>query len=127
MAGLVQAVQHGIIASKELLWRDRIEGLPDVIVRRDLVQMEQALGVALSLGLLHGFLMGQEGGALSKEDREGAQANVLHRILSIVARALVGESAHRLAQMRQVLIPGFAGFGAQAANLRRASARSSLR
>ena len=89
--------------------------------------MEQALGIALALGLLHGFLVRQEGGALGEEDREGAQANVFHGIGDIVAGAAVGKAAHDLAQMRQVLVPGFQDFGAHAASLRRASARSGLR
>ena len=89
--------------------------------------MKQALGVALSLGLLHGFLMGQEGGTLSKEDRKGAQADVFHRVRGIVAGTAVGQPAQDLAQMRQVLIPGFAGLGAQAVNLRGASVVSALR
>src|SRR5258708_16326721 len=77
VAGLAQTLQHLIIGGKEFFWRDRIEHLPDVIVTRDLLQMKQALSIALTLGLLHGLLMGQEGGTLGEENRKGAQANVL--------------------------------------------------
>ena len=55
VAGLAQTLQHLIIAGKEFFGRDRIEHLPDVVVTRDSLQMEQALGIALTLGLLHGL------------------------------------------------------------------------
>ena len=126
-AGVAQALQDRIIAGKELFWRDRIERLADVIVRRDLLEVEQALGIALALGLLHGFLVRQEGGALGEEDGKGAQANVFHGIGDIVAGAAVGKTAHQPAQMRQVLLPGFEDWGAHAVSLRRASALSALR
>ena len=89
--------------------------------------MEQALGIALALGLLHGLLVSQEGGTLGKEDRKGTQANVLHRVRGVITRASVVKLAQDLAQMRQVLIPGFEDLGAHAINLRRASAPSALR
>ena len=95
VAGLAQTLQDLIIAGKELFGRDRIEHLPDVIVAGDLLDVEQALGVALPLGLLHGLLVGQEGGTLGEEDREGAQANVFHGIGCVVARAPVGKAAQR--------------------------------
>ncbi len=58
--------------------------------------MEQALGIALALGLLHGLLVGQEGGALGEEDRKGAQADIFHGIREIVAGARVGQSTQHL-------------------------------
>ena len=127
VASLAQTLKDLIIAGKELFGRDRIEHLPNVIVTGDLLQMEQALGIALTLGLLHGFLVGQEGGTLGEEDREGAQAYVFHGILEVVARAPVGKAAHNPAQMQQVLVPGFEDFGAHALNCWRASALSGLR
>ena len=127
VAGLAQTLQHLIIAGKEFFGRHRIEHLPDVIVTRDLLQMEQALGIALTLGLLQGLLMGQKGGTLGEEDRKGAQAHVLHGIFEVVARAPVGKSAQNPAQMQQVLVPGCEDFGAHALNRWRTSARSGLR
>ena len=59
--------------------------------------MEQGLSIASALGLLHGLLVGEEGGALSEEDRKGSQANVLHGIGEILAGATVGKPAHDLA------------------------------
>ena len=123
----MQALENRVIAGKEVFRRDRIEGLADVIIRRDGLQMEQALGVALALGLLHGLLVGQEGWALCEEDREGAQTDVLHRIGGVIAGAAVWKPAQDLAQMRQVLIPGFEDLGAHASSLRRASLRRVLR
>ena len=127
MAGLAQTLQHLIIAGKEFFGRDRVEHLPDVVVTRDLLQMEQALGIALTLGLLQGLLMGQEGGTLGEENRKGTQADVLHGILEVAARAPVGKAAQNPAQLQQVLVPGFEGVGTHALNLWRASGQSALR
>ncbi len=72
VSGLAQALQGRIIAGKKLFRWDGIEHLPDVIVRRDFFQMEEALGITLSLGLLHGLLVGQEGRTLGEEDGKSA-------------------------------------------------------
>src|SRR5436190_3671764 len=89
--------------------------------------MEQVLCIALSLGLLHGFLVGQEGGTLGKENRKGPQAKVFHRIRCIVAGATVGEAVHDLTQVLHVVIPSVQGFGAHTVSLRGASALRALR
>ena len=123
----LEALQGRIVTGDEFFGRDRIQGLPNVIVTRDLFQVKQALGIAQSLGLLHRLLARQEGGALGKEDRKGAQANVLHGILGIVAGAAVGQPAQDPAQVPQVLIPAFEDLGAHAVNLPWASALRALR
>jgi hypothetical protein len=101
--------------------------LADVVVRRDLFEMEEALGIALALGLLHGLLVSQEGRALGKEDRKGAQANVFHRVRGIGAGAPVGQPAQDLAQMLDVVIPSLEGIAAHPASLRCTSALRALR
>ena len=57
---VAQALKDFVVKGKEFLGRDGVQGLADVIVRRDLLDLEKALGVAPPLGLLQGFLMGQE-------------------------------------------------------------------
>ena len=42
MAGLAQALKNGIVAREKFLGRDRVKGLADVIVRRDLLEAKQA-------------------------------------------------------------------------------------
>jgi hypothetical protein len=127
MAGLMQALANRVIAGKEFFWRDRVEGFADVIITRNSLQMEQALGIALALSLLHGFLVGEKGRTLGEEHRKGRQPNVRHRIFGIVAGAAIGKGAHGLAQPRQVLRPGFEDRRAHAANLRSASGLRALR
>ncbi len=89
--------------------------------------MEQTLGIASALGLLHGLLVGQEGGALGEEDRKGRQAKVLHGILGILAGAEVGKASHDLAQVGQVLLPGLEDLRLHPVSLRRASALRTFR
>ena len=127
VAGLAQTLQDPIVAGKEFLRRDRIQHVPDLIVRRAYIQMEQALGIALSLGLLQGLLVGQEGGTLGKESGKGPQAKVFHRVRRIVAGATVVEAVHDLTQVLQVVIPSVQGFGAHPLSLRGASALRALR
>ena len=63
--------------------RDRIEGLADLIVTGDLLDLEEALGVASPLGLLAGPFLGEDRkeGDWVKKDREGAQTEIRHRIM----------------------------------------------
>src|SRR2546422_5580062 len=94
---------------------------------RDFLQMEQSLGITLSLGLLHGFLVSQEGGALGEENRKGTQANVFHRVRNIVAGAAIGEAVQDLTQMLHVVLPSVKGLDAHPLSLRGASALRALR
>lgn len=90
----------------------------------DLLDLEEALSVASSLGLLQGLLAGQEGRGLGKEDGESAQTDVFHRVLGIVTFARVKQPAQDPAQLLDLASPSLE---AHAANLRRTSARSGLR
>ena len=89
--------------------------------------MKQVLGIALALGLLQGFLVGEKGGTLGEENRNRAQANIFHRLRGIVAGAPVRKAAQDLAQMLPMLLPGFKGFDAHEVKRRRASVLRVLR
>ena len=47
---------------------------------------------------LHRLLVGQKGGRLGEEDREGAQAEILHRVGAVLARAPVVQAGQRAPQ-----------------------------
>ena len=102
---LAEGLEHLVIQGAEFFGRNRIQSLADVIVGGNLFDVEEALRVAPSLGLLHGFLMGQERRRLREENREGAQTDVLHRELGIIAGAPVGQSAQNLARLGGQRIP----------------------
>jgi hypothetical protein len=95
VACLIETLEDRVIAGTELFRRDRIEPFPEVMITGDLFQMEQALGVALPLGLLHGFLVSQERGALGEEDRKGGRADVGRELWRSVCRARRPKGARR--------------------------------
>ena len=68
------------VAGIERLRLDRIEHLADLVIAGDLADLKEARGIVLGLGPLHSLLIGQKGGALSKEHREGIQSKILHGI-----------------------------------------------
>src|ERR1035437_1098613 len=121
---LAQRLVNFVIQREELVWRNRIQGLTNVIVTGNLLDLKEALGIAAALGFLQSLLRAQEGGGLSEKDREGAQADVLHRIMGIVAGVRVGQAAQGLAQGTDQLIPTLA---AHTTSLRRQSATRGLR
>lgn len=84
--------------------RYRIQHVADMVVGRDLLDLEERLRVTLPLVLLHGFLVSEEQGALREEDREGAQVDRLHAVLSVVLGAFLGKSSQGAAQFSDELI-----------------------
>ncbi len=92
-----QSVVNLVIDRIEGLGRDRIEHLTDLVVARDLADDKEAGGVVLSSGLLQRLLMGQEGGGLGEEDREGAQPEIGHRVGEVLALAPIRQTGQDLA------------------------------
>ena len=121
---VAQGLINMVIKSKERFGRNRIEGLADVVIAGDVLDLKKALHIALPFSLLQGPLKGQEGRRLGKENREGAGGNVLHAIASVIAGAAVGQSAEDPAQVTDEAVPRF---GTHEASLRRKSATSGLR
>jgi len=100
---LINAVVHG----KQRLGLDRIEHVANVVVGGGLFDLEKGLCVTLPLILLHGFLVGQERWALSKEHREGAQSDRFHAVLGVASGALVVETGEARAKFSNELIEAF--------------------
>ena len=82
----------------QMLRRDRVERLADVIVGGDACDSEEGAGVIAAAGLFHVPLETQERGTLGEEDREGGQGDVGHGELSVVPRARVRQRAGHGAQ-----------------------------
>ena len=97
-AMLAQRLVDLIIHRIERLGLDGIEHVANLVVAGDLCDLKEAGGVVLSLRLLHGLLMGQKGGALGEEHREGAQTKILHVIGEVLARTAVWQSRQHTAQ-----------------------------
>lgn len=102
---VAQGLEHVVIKWEEFFGRDRIERLADVIFGGDLLEGKEALGVALSLGLLHRFLRGEEGRRWREENGERAQADVLHGVWEVVAGAPIGPGAGDLAPGTDLGLP----------------------
>ena len=109
---LTQRLENVIIKREEFFRRDWIEHWAEGIVGGDLLDLKEAWGVARSLGLLHRFLIGEEGRRLGKKDREGAQAEVLHGVVGVVAGAPIGPGGEDLAQLTGLRIPSVVTPGA---------------
>src|SRR5215203_6006829 len=84
--------------AEEVLRRHRIEQGADVAVGGDLLDAEQGLAVRAAVPLGELALVGQEGGALYDEHREGAQANVGHGVARIRPGAAVRQRRAAAAQ-----------------------------
>ena len=87
---LSECAQDGIIDGEEFPGFDRVEQVPDLVGRGDLSDVEKGLGIAAPLPLLHGLLGGEKGWTLHEKHREGGQPGILHRILRIASRSVVG-------------------------------------
>src|ERR1035438_1721378 len=95
---LAEGLVDLVIQREEMLWRHGVQTFADVIVARNLLDLKEAFGIAAAFVFFQRLLRAQEGGGLSEKDREGTQANVLHRILGVLAGTLVGQVAQRSAQ-----------------------------
>ena len=76
---------------KQVIGRDRIERVADVIVGRDAGDPEQGLAVRAAVAGLELALMIQEGGALREEHRKGGAADIGHGVSAVAAPAPVRE------------------------------------
>jgi len=62
-----------------------------VVVCRDIGNAENCFGIAVPLGIVHGFLVGKKGETLSKKDRETGQTDIFERIMAIFSLSFVGK------------------------------------
>ena len=91
-ARLIEGAVEFVKQTEQMVRRDRIQRLADVIVRGDAPDLEQRASIVLPLDLFHVLLKAQERGALGEEDRERRQGDIRHRELCVVARAPVRET-----------------------------------
>ena len=103
-ARLAQSLNDLVVERVEFLRGHVVERVADMVVTRDVLDLEQGLRVALALALRHGFLGGQERRALGVEHRERAQADIFHRVCLVLARAPVMQSAYAFADRTDELI-----------------------
>src|SRR4051794_12119268 len=80
---------------EEVIGRDRIEHVADVIVAGNAGDAEQGLAVRAAVAGLELALMIEEGGALGEEHREGGQAGVGHGIMTVGPRRLSGNPSQQ--------------------------------
>ena len=66
-------------------WEDRIEDVPDLDIRRNMMHPEEGLNVVPTGRPRQILLEGQKGGTLGEEDREGRTGGIEQGILAIVA------------------------------------------
>ena len=92
--------------TEEMLRRDRVKGLADVIVGGNLLDLEKGAGVVAAAGLFHAQLITQERRALGEEHGERRQSNIRHCIARIVAGAPVGQPGGDAAQTFDEVIEG---------------------
>ena len=90
---LIEGPMEIIEQLHQMLRRDRIQRLADVIVRGDALDLEQTAGVIAGAGQFHVLLETQEGGALGEEHREGGQRDVGHGELGVGAGARIRQRA----------------------------------
>jgi hypothetical protein len=90
-AGALERRNHLVEHRKEVIGRDRVEHGADVVVGRDTAHAEQRLAVRAPVAGLEPALKVQERRALDEEQREGAHADVGHRIAHVRSRAPVRE------------------------------------
>jgi len=89
---LIEGVVQFIKQAEEVMGRDRVERLADVIVAGNLFDLKERPGVVASASLFHRALIAQERRALGEEHRKSRQSNVGHAIAGIVTGAPVRQS-----------------------------------
>jgi hypothetical protein len=75
---LLEGLERLIIERENLLRRDRIQAIADLVIAGNLRDLEKTLSVAAPFVLLHRFLVGQKGRRLGEEHAECAGAEILH-------------------------------------------------
>ena len=82
---LPQDLAHACNERRHMVGRNRVEDVPDLNIRRNMVDAEQGVDVAPAGASLQGPLEGQKRRRLGKEDRKGGTGGIGHRILSVVS------------------------------------------
>ena len=89
MAAGIEGTEDLLEQGIDMLGVDRIQQLADAGIGRDQRHLEEALGIAPPLGLLHRSLMGEKRWALGIEYRKRRQCGVFHRVDAILPLALI--------------------------------------
>jgi hypothetical protein len=105
-ACLIKGFVEIIEQAQEVMRRDRIERLADVIVAGDASHLKERTGVVASAGLFHAELITEKRRALGEEHREGRQGDVGHGVLGVVADAPIRQLSGDAAQPFDEMIEG---------------------
>jgi len=83
---------------KQMIGRNRIEHVTDVIVGGDALHAEERFTIRAPAAAFEGSLVGKKGRALGEEDRKCGHADVAHAMADVLPRALVGKGLAACAQ-----------------------------
>ena len=81
---LPQDLSHAPDERRHMAGRNGVEDVPDLNIRRNMMDPEQGVDVASTGVSLQGPLKGQKGRRLGEEDRKGGTGGIGHGILSVV-------------------------------------------
>jgi len=88
---LVKACVQLVKEAEKMGGFDRIQGLPDMIVAWDALDLEQGAGIVAPSGLFHRSLETQKRWTLRKEDGKSRKRDVGHRVAGVLPLAKIGQ------------------------------------
>ena len=94
-SGLLKALMEIVEEAEQIQRGNRIQRLPNVVVTRDVLDLEERTGIVASASSFHGLLETEERGALGEEDCKGRQRDIGHAIAQVIASTPIGQRARR--------------------------------